>query len=813
MRILVALTLAYAAFAFGGAEGSGQFVLSLMVGLLLLLLAWRLLFSSEQQLVPNWMWLPFGLILLVTLFQLVPLPRSVVEVIAPARLAQFEPVLAGETIPELVTLSSAPSATRHALRLAMLASAVLMAIASCVRTRRDIEIMLLVVFGLGCLESILAVAQMLTGADRLYWMIDPGKQGMMTAGSFVNHSHFSQLVNLAIGAGVGLLLMRQHSAEHACRHTQWAGGQGWMLAGLAACTFAVCLSLSRSGILSLAIAASLVGSALAMRKPPELKGWTLSLIPAGVFALLLLFGLDGFYQRLATLRQAEDYQDRWALAKASLAAGADYPLLGTGLGTYAHVFPAYDTTSSASVAAYADNDYAQLFVETGLVGVAILLLFAGLVLLTLLKCLNCRWSSTSQVAWGLMIGLVAIGIQSATDFGQRLPGVFLVTATLLGILSRLPHAIRHELGEGLAIPAAAARRGLAGWSTCLAGAATMVMAMAWVVAGAHAHYQAEAWWAAAIQREARLRELDWKGTDADYAELLLATENRVAWEPDDARARFQLNLARWVAINRSEVVQGGELSEETRRIVEQITSELAQSRRMVPCFAPPYLLEGQLRSYVLGDTQGGGRLIARAAQLDVGNPQVQLRYGEWSAYHGSADLARQALRRAVTIDGHLFTPVARILIDVLRDVPTAITWAGADLARLEMVAGLLEESPRHADMLAELRAHMEQLELRLARRGEATPAQLARLGNRAAKVGDHEAAATYYRQALSKQFHMTEARLGLAHALRAQGKYDEAMREVKTCLRRDPHNTQARRLAERLALEVSLPESERVSPL
>src|SRR5690606_5117206 len=90
----------------------------------------------------------------------------------------------------------------------------------------------------------------------------------------------------------------------------------------------------------------------------------------------------------------------------------------------------------------------------------------------------------------------------------------------------------------------------------------------WMVSGAYAHYEAENWWAATLQREAPLREADWDGTDEEYQDLLVAAENCVAWEPQNGVMQYWLNFYRWMAINRSETVEGvaGELPPEWREV-------------------------------------------------------------------------------------------------------------------------------------------------------------------------------------------------------------------------------------------------------
>ena len=60
------------------------------------------------------------------------------------------------------------------------------------------------------LDEMTALAQIATGADRIYWSIPTTGSGVVTSGSFVNYSHFCQFMNLSLGAGLALILVQLH---------------------------------------------------------------------------------------------------------------------------------------------------------------------------------------------------------------------------------------------------------------------------------------------------------------------------------------------------------------------------------------------------------------------------------------------------------------------------------------------------------------------------------------------------------------------------------------------------------------------------
>ncbi len=95
----------------------------------------------------------------------------------------------------------------------------------------------------------------------------------------------------------------------------------------------------------------------------------------------------------------------------------DYPLMGTGWGTFAGYYPAYRSpleNTTSGVAAH--NDYLE-FAATG--GVPALLILVGIglgLLFQLRKSLRCATENTSFEATALLLGVLALFIQAAVNF-------------------------------------------------------------------------------------------------------------------------------------------------------------------------------------------------------------------------------------------------------------------------------------------------------------------------------------------------------------------------------------------------------------
>ena len=80
---LLGAVLAIPTIAFGGVETSSQFVVALIACLLISSVVLRPFFDGSFSLSLTRFWLPSLLLILLTVFQLIPLPTSVVQNISP----------------------------------------------------------------------------------------------------------------------------------------------------------------------------------------------------------------------------------------------------------------------------------------------------------------------------------------------------------------------------------------------------------------------------------------------------------------------------------------------------------------------------------------------------------------------------------------------------------------------------------------------------------------------------------------------------------------------------------------------------------
>jgi O-antigen ligase len=159
------------------------------------------------------------------------------------------------------------------------------------------------------------------------------------------------------------------------------------------------------------------------------------LLLIAVIGLAFYIGVDAVlvrYESLA-LEQAIS-QDRPALWRDAWKMAREFPLCGQGLGTFQWTYPAYQTVNPDQPARYAHNDYLQLLMETGIIGLGFILwLFASVWRIAMRNLRNDRDPLVRGIGLGTIGALTAIALQEITDFGLYIPGVAVLAALIVGL--------------------------------------------------------------------------------------------------------------------------------------------------------------------------------------------------------------------------------------------------------------------------------------------------------------------------------------------------------------------------------------------
>ncbi len=268
--------------------------------------------------------------------------------------------------------------------------------------------------------SVFAMVQALTWNGKIYWFRDSPQEGAWFAGGpFVCHSHLTAYLNIGLGFALAFLMRPRGQGSRL-----WAGYASALIA------VGIVASQSRSGFAAM-LGALVVVVCLKPRLLRDAAG------PAGVAVVvgLLLLVLPGrqAINRLATLfdLNARGYTARFEVWGQAIDAWRASPTWGQGFGSFGAAIAPFGRRDSGVFFARAENEYLDLLVEGGAMGLGLGLMgLVGLALLGRRAVTAEKASRDGIIVLGAIFGLVALMIQSLGDFALHIPAIAL-TATIL----------------------------------------------------------------------------------------------------------------------------------------------------------------------------------------------------------------------------------------------------------------------------------------------------------------------------------------------------------------------------------------------
>jgi O-antigen ligase len=280
-------------------------------------------------------------------------------------------------------------------------------------------IVILTVFGF-CL-AIFAIVQKATWNDKIYWIRELTVGGE-PFGPFVNRNHFAGFIGMLVPLGLGYTLTRESREKFIFF--------GFLTVIM---TLSLFFSLSRGGIVSFFASMALYSILVVITRFQTRKIWAIVAFLIIVAVYLVYLGIDPVMDRFYKTEVTNE--QRLVVWQATLTAFRDFWLTGSGLGTFIDMFHLYSPASVQSIYDHAHNDYLEFMLETGTIGVALLLTFAGLLLYPLTKADFQGKRGMIQIA--VISSVFSIMIHSIFDFNLHILSNMLLFAVVLGMLSSL----------------------------------------------------------------------------------------------------------------------------------------------------------------------------------------------------------------------------------------------------------------------------------------------------------------------------------------------------------------------------------------
>ncbi len=369
--------LFFAILAFGAVDEWSTFVFEAGVALLFLTWVAKQIFSAELKLAGSPLYLPAVCFLAVPLAQL------------------------------LLHTSSYPYATKYELLQYLSYGIVLLIATECLRQEDTREKFGVILIGFGVLYAFYAMAQELTSSGRFFWFYTPRFHGSIY-GSYVNHDHYAGLMEMLVPFPLVIAMGRM------------LRGAQRVLVGFCAVLMAttIVLSGSRGGMIAFAFEVfAFIALTLYQKRNPRIALATFALCGA-VLGFLLFLGKGKVLGRLGNLGP----DMRLKMSRDCLRIFAHKPLLGWGLGTFPTIYPSFRSFYTNLFVNEAHNDYAQLLVETGLLGFGLMVWFVFRLYrhgFPTSRRWEFKWDAAVSLA--ALLGCTALLLHSLVDFNLHIP--------------------------------------------------------------------------------------------------------------------------------------------------------------------------------------------------------------------------------------------------------------------------------------------------------------------------------------------------------------------------------------------------------
>ena len=384
------------------------------------------------------------LFLLLILFQIIALPSGILKVISPKTFA-LRSGLSLEPSASRFPLSFVPFLTQIEffkwLALAGLFIFLLgwKPLEQSDRTRKQL---LMTVTVVGVLESLYGMFEFFSGHHHILG-VAAERLVSSTTGTFINRNYFAGYLLMVIPLSMGFLFSRE--AGRAGRYRGW---RSWLSSldgktlligfGVIVMILALFFSASRMGILSLLLSFSLIS--IFFRSSRRGRFSRVSILILGLAILWAgWIGLDVVISRFFTA--SEDFKGRWAFWVNTFQIYKDFPVFGSGLGTFFQVFPMYRSFHITGLVTHAENDFLQLLSEVGALGTGLLAVLFFFLLWKVLS--GIRSLSHSEpgryIAMGGLVGILALMFHSLVERNIQVPAnAFLYTFIFALVLRIAP---------------------------------------------------------------------------------------------------------------------------------------------------------------------------------------------------------------------------------------------------------------------------------------------------------------------------------------------------------------------------------------
>jgi O-antigen ligase len=291
-------------------------------------------------------------------------------------------------------------------------------------------------------QVILAFLKYTQGNEKFYLFFHTVKEHLREPnrlyGTLANADHFAFYLQIIFPLIIGLIFAESYffSSEESLREkiTQLLFERRSTIYYLLAAVIVgagIVLTGSRAGLMTLTVSFVLlmVGTVF-LRKPSRIRK-KLQILFAVIAVFVIIFGLQNTISNLSRPDIIENI--RLTYWNDSLGIFSDFPLFGSGFGTFKYVYYMYDSVNQGWLM-HAHNEYVEGLADGGGLGMLLSVLPLLFIFISLITIWKSRRHPVAK-ALGLAVIVVFIGasLHSFFDFSFRIPAISFLFVLILGI--------------------------------------------------------------------------------------------------------------------------------------------------------------------------------------------------------------------------------------------------------------------------------------------------------------------------------------------------------------------------------------------
>lgn len=356
-------------------------------------------------------------------------------------------------------ITTNPGATIEYLALGIAYLSLFILLLGLFRTRRRLTVLLSVLVITGVMQAFFGAFLVLADFE---WAQALQGRSRVVSGTFINRNHAAGYLAMMLSCGIGLLLALRDERAFRWHHVAGLliGPKAWIRLSLIIMVIALVMTQSRMG--NVAFFSSLLAIGMLFTALTPTNRLRNVLILASILAIDALiisqwFGLEALQTRLADARFQDEVVEGDVVRRENIIRDnvliyaipqfKERPLLGYGAGTFETSFQRFPGSDVTRRWDHAHNDYLQIAIEFGLVGMVFFSVFTMLALWNGVKAIAMSKSRyRSGVGMGATMGIVALLIHSIADFNLQIPANAALFVTLCAV-TVLAHTHRRNKNQ------------------------------------------------------------------------------------------------------------------------------------------------------------------------------------------------------------------------------------------------------------------------------------------------------------------------------------------------------------------------------